>query len=143
MAETWSGKSVLIVDDSAIVRDNLANLFGQLGMQIAGTATDGVEALAKAAAVNPDFISLDIIMPEMDGIECYRALVKRGTTAKIFFASSLAVEPRVTQSFSPEIPPEVFLAKPLTRESVTACLRYFESIQAPPLAAIPAAGLES
>ena len=125
MSFPWSGKRILIVDDSKIVRDQLASFYSGLGLVIAGFAIDGVGALAKAEELAPDIISLDIIMPEMDGIECFRALTKKGMGTRCLFVTSLAAEPRVLLSYTAEIPAELFLGKPVTVDALKRGLEYF------------------
>lgn len=61
---------VLIVDDSALMRKHLSSLLDQTGEFIVKYARNGVEALAELEAFDPDVITLDINMPEMDGITC-------------------------------------------------------------------------
>jgi two-component system chemotaxis response regulator CheB len=61
---------VLVVDDSAFVRQALARMLSaDPGLEVVGTAVDGVEALEKVAALRPDVVTLDILMPRMDGLE--------------------------------------------------------------------------
>jgi two-component system chemotaxis response regulator CheB len=61
---------VLVVDDSALMRRYLRELLTETGEFEVSTARDGVDALAQLHAVNPDVITLDINMPEMDGLTC-------------------------------------------------------------------------
>src|SRR5689334_8522052 len=75
MTKPWQGQSVVIVDDSPGVREELKRVFEAIGMRIAGLAQDSVAGLELAAKAMPDLVSLDLIMPEMDGVECYRRLL--------------------------------------------------------------------
>ena len=61
---------VLIVDDSADMRESLRAKYESFGYQVVGEARDGLEGLQMMKELQPNFVSLDIIMPEMDGIEC-------------------------------------------------------------------------
>ena len=73
-----NGKSirVLIVDDSAVIREILCDLIGATpGMVIAGTASDGQQALEMIARVRPDVVTLDVQMPRMDGLTALDALL--------------------------------------------------------------------
>jgi two-component system chemotaxis response regulator CheY len=85
----------LIVDDSPRVRSELRQLLGRLGWNIVGEAVNGVEALEMAEELKPDLVTLDIIMPEMDGIECYRELRKLSQPPRCLLISVLAAESRV------------------------------------------------
>jgi two-component system, chemotaxis family, chemotaxis protein CheY len=64
--------SVMIVDDSAAVRDVLVRLFSEGGFEVCGVAGNGLEAIEKAPGLNPGLIVMDISMPVMNGIEAAR-----------------------------------------------------------------------
>ena len=107
---------VLIVDDSQDMQEELGSLFKQRGHQVVGTASNGLEALKKAKELNPDLITLDIIMPEMDGIETYRKLRLLEKKPRVLFISALANEARVLQAYEHEISSEHYCAKPVIED---------------------------
>ncbi len=73
-----------IVDDSVLLRDRLReSLLTIKGVEIVGEATNGIEALQMINDKNPDFIVLDIRMPEMNGISVLEKLKEQGTKCKI------------------------------------------------------------
>ena len=109
----WSGKSVLVVDDLAMVRDQLCKVYESIGMKVVGTAANGVEALKFLQSNTVDLVSLDIIMPEMDGIECYRKIRSKKLSCRSVFVSWLAADPRVPDKLKEEIPMELFQGKPI------------------------------
>ncbi|HET8529239.1 MAG TPA: response regulator transcription factor [Gaiellaceae bacterium] len=59
---------ILIVDDHPLTRDALASLLGAHGLEVVGAASDGAEAIAEAARLQPDLVLLDLSMPGMDGL---------------------------------------------------------------------------
>lgn len=70
---------VLLADDQRVVREGLGTLLGLLdGIELVGTAADGEEAVALAAAHDPDVVLMDLRMPRCDGIEAIRRLASRG-----------------------------------------------------------------
>lgn len=68
------GKSVLIVDDSSYMQAQLRKILEQAGFNIIGTGSNGMEAIKLYRELKPDLITLDIIMPQMGGIEALRML---------------------------------------------------------------------
>jgi len=80
---------VLVVDDSALVRQILTRaLSDDARIEIVGTARNGVEALEKAGALSPDVITLDVEMPQLDGIQVLRHL-KKHSDARVVMLSSV------------------------------------------------------
>ncbi len=67
-------RSVLIVDDSSIVRQALVRLFVDAGFEVCGEAKSGREAIEKAQKFDPGLIVMDVSMPGMNGIEATRSL---------------------------------------------------------------------
>jgi len=75
---------VLVVDDHAVVRDGIrAVLALQKDMQVVGEAVNGKDALEKTIALLPDVVLMDIVMPEMNGLEATREICKRCPQAKV------------------------------------------------------------
>ena len=119
---TWSGHTVVIVDDMPKVIDRLRNLYSEIGLEVVGVAHNGIEALTVIKEQQPDLVSLDIIMPEMDGIECYRKLRDGAEFShkrpRMFFVTYLATEPKFLAAYREEIPEHLFVAKTYTAEPV-------------------------
>ncbi|MBP6217813.1 MAG: response regulator [Oligoflexales bacterium] len=111
-AKNWANCRVLIVDDSKGMQEEVARVFEALGCQVCGTCSNGVEAIELCSKLKPDLVSLDIIMPEMDGIECFRELLKVNQGLKFVFISSLVSNHEFLNSLKDEIPPHLFLPKP-------------------------------
>ncbi len=87
---------ILLVDDHTIVRKGLRALLGQQpGMVVVGEAGDGEEAVARAEALQPDVILMDLAMPKMDGIEATRQITARLPQTRILVLTSFASDDKV------------------------------------------------
>ncbi len=81
---------ILIVDDSVVIRRFITNALGQEpSFEVVGSAANGVLALQRAAELKPDVITLDIEMPEMDGIATVRKLREMSCNAYVIMCSTL------------------------------------------------------
>jgi NarL family two-component system response regulator LiaR len=82
---------VLIVDDHTVVRDGLQALItAEPGMQVVGSAADGVDAVRMARELKPDVILLDLVMPRMDGVQTILEIKKDNPEARILVLTSFA-----------------------------------------------------
>jgi two-component system, NarL family, response regulator NreC len=81
---------VLLADDHEMVREALAALLAKDGFVIAGQAADGREAVRMAAAQPPDVVVLDLIMPEMNGLDAARGILRHDPAMKIILATQYA-----------------------------------------------------
>lgn len=75
--------NVLVVDDTRLFREGIANLLRAQGHQVVGEAADGREAIAKAAALNPELILMDLRMPVLDGLGATQAIKAQQPQVKI------------------------------------------------------------
>lgn len=82
---------ILIVDDHTVVRDGLnALISAEPGMQVVGSAADGKEAIELVEALQPDVILLDLVMPNMDGVQATLEIKKNYPEARILVLTSFA-----------------------------------------------------
>jgi NarL family two-component system response regulator LiaR len=87
---------ILIVDDHAVVREGLRALIEtEPGMELAGEAADGVEAVSQARALRPDVILLDLVMPRQGGIEAIGEIKAENPDARILVLTSFAEDDKV------------------------------------------------
>lgn len=101
---------VLVVDDSALVRQILTRVLGEaVGIEVVGTARNGVAAIEAVRDLKPDVVTLDICMPEMDGLEALKHIV-RDSDARVIMLSSL--DDQETTFRALETGAVEFLAKP-------------------------------
>lgn len=79
---------VLIVDDAALMRHRLRSIVdGAAGFEVAGVAASGADCLAQLPILQPDVITLDVWMPEMDGLETLRRIMRRRPTPVLMVSS--------------------------------------------------------
>src|SRR5512137_1354916 len=87
---------VLITDDHAIVRKGLTVLLAtERDVKVVGEARDGQEALEKAAALKPDVVLMDLVMPRVDGIEATRRITEAHPEVKVLVLTSFAADDKV------------------------------------------------
>jgi two-component system response regulator AlgR len=109
----------LIVDDEPLARERLAALIGEIaGVEVAGEATNGVEALEAAARLKPDVVLLDIRMPVMDGLEVARHLDAIESPPAVIFCT--AYQDHALEAF--EANAVDYLVKPIRAERLGAAL---------------------
>ncbi len=89
---------VLIVDDASFMRMMLKNILAGAGYEIAGEAENGAKAIEQYMALKPDLIIMDIIMPEMGGIDAVRQIIKNVPNAKILICSSMGQQSLVVEA---------------------------------------------
>jgi DNA-binding NarL/FixJ family response regulator len=106
---------LLIADDHPVVRDGLRGIFEADGeFEVVGEASNGREAVDRAAAVAPDVVLMDLRMPEMDGVTAIRRLSERGVTARVLVLTTFdtdtdvvpAIEAGATGYLLKDSPPE-------------------------------------
>ncbi|HEY2013375.1 MAG TPA: response regulator, partial [Bryobacteraceae bacterium] len=86
------GLRVLVVDDTVVFRRIVSDaLAGIPGVEVVGTAANGKLALSRIAALQPDLVTLDIEMPEMNGIEVLEAMGASAIETGVVVLSSLTV----------------------------------------------------
>jgi len=89
--------NVLIVDDHPVVRKGLSALLNAkaAGIAVVGEATNGNEAISRTKELNPDVILMDLMMPEMDGVEAIKRIMADIPDAKILVMTSFATDDMV------------------------------------------------
>jgi NarL family two-component system response regulator LiaR len=87
---------VLICDDHAVVRQGLATFLDlQDDIEIAGEAADGEEAVAQAASLKPDVVLMDLVMPQLDGMEAIRGVRAADPDAKVIVLTNYADDEKI------------------------------------------------
>jgi two-component system chemotaxis response regulator CheY len=89
---------VLVVDDAAFMRKVLGDALAKGGHEVVGEAANGVEAVARYQELHPDVTTLDITMPEKDGLEALREILAADPSARVVMCSALGQEGKVLES---------------------------------------------
>lgn len=114
-------KRVLIVDDAAFVRMAIRTILEKNGYEVVGEANDGNVAVSKYKELKPDFMTLDITMPNMDGIETLKAIRNFDKNAVIIMVSALGQERYIKDAILNGA--KYFLVKPFKEENVIETLQ--------------------
>src|SRR5690625_3872144 len=83
------GNKVLIVDDAAFMRMMIKDILEKNGYEVVGEAQNGVEAVEKYEGLSPDLVTMDITMPEMDGIEALKKIQEIIPEATVIMCSAM------------------------------------------------------
>ncbi len=108
---------VLIVDDAMFMRSMIKDILMNAGdFEIVGEAEDGAVAIEKFKEVKPDLITMDIVMPNVDGIEATKRIIELNPDVKIVMCSALGQEPLIMESLAAGA--RDFIVKPFSPEKV-------------------------
>ena len=113
-------KKLLIVDDSNIIRSKIARSLTEFGVEIVGLAANGRDAVARFEKTRPDLVTMDLTMPEMDGLECIRELRKIDPKVRILVVSALADKSDAIQALMQGA--QGFLCKPFSEDELTEAI---------------------
>lgn len=119
---------VLIVDDSRATRQTLRKLLTELGFKVAGEAENGIEAIDQFTRLKPDLITLDLIMPELDGVGALEEIRKMKSDVKVILVSSIDKGPLITRAR--ELGVGTFITKPVTSRNLRAALEQIKKRKA-------------
>ena len=90
-------KRVLIVDDALIMRMRIKEIAGEMGWEIAGEAVNGEEAVARYRELRPDLMTLDIVMPKMDGVTALRMVREEHPQARVVMVSAVDQKEKLSE----------------------------------------------
>jgi two-component system chemotaxis response regulator CheY len=111
---------MLIVDDSNVIRRRIERCQRIDGVEVVGTASNGVDALALFVELDPDIVTMDITMPQMDGIECVERMVDLKPGVLILVISALADKATAVEAM--EKGANGFLNKPFSDRQLNEAL---------------------
>ncbi|TVY09495.1 response regulator [Paenibacillus cremeus] len=89
---------ILVVDDAGFMRMMLKDILQKGGHEVIGEAENGRVAVQKYQELRPDIVTMDITMPEMEGVEAVKAIKKQDSSAKIVMCSAMGQQAMVVQA---------------------------------------------
>jgi two-component system, chemotaxis family, chemotaxis protein CheY len=114
---------MMIVDDSNMIRTRISKIVssGKIGhVALVGLAKNGVEALRIAKATHPDIVTMDLTMPEMDGLPCIESIMTLLPKTNILVVSALSDKATAIQAL--KLGARGFLAKPFSDDELQLAL---------------------
>lgn len=113
--------TVLVCDDAVFMRTMLGDILQQAGFTVVGEADTGAKAVAKYKELRPDLVTMDIVMPDMGGIEAVREITTFDPEAKVVMCSAMGQQALVVDAI--EAGAKDFVVKPFQPS------RVLESVQ--------------
>lgn len=113
-------KKVLIVDDTAFMRGSIRMMLERNGFEIIGEAENGKVAIQRYQELKPDIVTMDITMPEMDGISAVKGIMEIDPKAKIMMISAMGQETCVKDAVLSGA--KGFVVKPFAEEKLIKAL---------------------
>lgn len=110
-----SGK-ILIVDDAVFMRMKLKDILTKNGYEVVGEAQNGQEAFEKYQATNPDVVTMDITMPDVDGLEALKMIRAYDPNAKVIMCSAMGQQGMVMDAIKSGA--KDFIVKPFDTDRV-------------------------
>ncbi len=112
---------VLIVDDAAFMRMMIKDILEKNGYQVVGEASNGIKAVELYKAEKPDVVTMDITMPDMDGIEAVKEIKAFDPAAKIIMCSAMGQQTMVMDAIRSGA--RDFIVKPFQADRVLEAIR--------------------
>ena len=121
-------KTLLVADDAAIVREKIKEAARGAGWEIAGEARNGKEAVERYAQLRPMLTTIDLVMPEYDGIYALREIITLDPNAKVVVISALGQKNILKDAF--KLGALDFIVKPFEQAHLLERLRAAEAVLA-------------
>ncbi|PLR97267.1 response regulator [Bacillus sp. T33-2] len=107
---------ILVVDDAAFMRMMIKDILTKNGFDVVGEAADGAQALEMYKELQPDLVTMDITMPEMDGITSLKEIKKVNANAKVIMCSAMGQQAMVIDAI--QAGAKDFIVKPFQADRV-------------------------
>jgi two-component system chemotaxis response regulator CheY len=113
-------KRILLVDDAVFMRMKLKDILEKNGYEVVGEAQNGLEAIEKYMSEKPDLVTMDITMPEMDGVTALKKIKEFDPKAKVIMCSAMGQQSMVMDAI--QAGAIDFIVKPFDNDRVIESL---------------------
>lgn len=114
-------QKILIVDDAAFMRMMIKEILTKNGFNVVGEAQDGAQAVEKYKELRPDLVTMDITMPEMDGIAALKEIRAFDSNAKVIMCSAMGQQAMVIDAI--QAGAKDFIVKPFQADRVIEAIK--------------------
>ena len=115
-------KTLLVTDDALIIREMIKDAATEAGWEIAGEAVNGQEAIDRYQLLRPDAVTLDMVMPDFDGIHALRGIMQADPQARVCVVSALDQTKILKEAF--KIGAADFIVKPFDKNNLVDTLAH-------------------
>ena len=115
-ANSGPQKRILVVDDSPYIQKSLAGMLERLGCVVAAKASNGLEAVRLYREISPDLVTLDLVMPQMGGMQTLQLIKRLDPNAKVVIVSSLADQSKIVECM--RLGAVHYILKPFEEEAI-------------------------
>ncbi|WAH35394.1 response regulator [Alicyclobacillus dauci] len=112
---------ILVVDDAAFMRMMIKDILTKNGMEVVGEAADGAQAIEKYAELKPDLVTMDITMPEVDGIQALKQIRASDPQARVIVCSAMGQQAMVIDAITAGA--KDFIVKPFQADRVVEAVQ--------------------
>jgi two-component system chemotaxis response regulator CheY len=112
---------ILVVDDAAFMRMMIKDILSKNGFEVVGEAHDGAQAIEKYKELKPDLVTMDITMPEVDGIAALKQIKSMDPTAKVIMCSAMGQQAMVIDAI--QAGAKDFIVKPFQADRVIEAIK--------------------
>lgn len=116
-------RRLLIVDDALIMRMRIREIAGQMGWEVAGEGADGEQALALFRELRPDLMTLDIVMPKLDGVAVLRQVKQEFPGARVVMVTAVDQKEKLAECI--RLGAADFIVKPFDKARLSSFLEKY------------------
>jgi two-component system chemotaxis response regulator CheY len=113
-------KKIMVVDDAGFIRLMLSDMLISVGFDVVAAATNGIEAVQLYKRYQPDLVTMDITMPDMDGLEALGEIMKINPKAKVIMCSAMGQQRMVIDAI--RVGAKDFIVKPFQKDRVVEAI---------------------